>query len=230
MNDRDDSIENLIASIDAEFELGAAEHIWLRPDTTVAELQGRLDALGMRRVELQAVRIAPYAGFDLFFVVTVEGEQVFEDSDPKLAWTPATARDHERDGASAMVSARYDDQGLYAGYVDFVLDAGELNARGLLSTGDDEGVLGVLVPELQAVLPLTYASVISWRSRFDGTDNELVVRDGPAYRELMTRFGDYYSSRPIDPARVEADISRIHSFMTRLASGELVQPEDWHGR
>lgn len=230
LNDRDDSIESLIASIDAEFELGAADHIWLRPDITVAELQQRLDALGMRRVELRAVRIAPYSGADLFFVVTVEGEQVFEDSDPKLAWTPANAREHEREGASSMVSARYDDQGLYAGYVDFVLDAGELNARGLLSTGDDAGVLGILVPELQAVLPLTYASVISWRSRFDGTDNELVVRDGPGYRDMMERFGDYYSTRPLDPERVETDISRIHEFMTRLASGEELTPEDWNGR
>ncbi|WP_293699495.1 hypothetical protein [uncultured Agrococcus sp.] len=229
MTDRDESIENLIASIDAEFELGDAEHIWLRPDSTVAELQERLDGLGMRRVGLKAVRIASYTGSDLFFVVTVEGEQVFEDSDPNLAWTTDSARNHEREGASAMVSARYDDRGLYAGFVDFVLDSNELNSRGLLSSDDGQGVLGILVPELEAVVPLTYASVISWRSRFDGTDNELIVRDGPAYRELMARFGDYYSSRPLDPARVEADIERIHAFMTRLAAGERIEPGEWHG-
>lgn len=229
MHDNGESVEDLIASIDAEFELGAADHIWLRPDMSVAELQEHLDALGMRRVDLRAVRIAPYEGADLFFIVTVEGEQVFEDADPKLAWTPASAREHEREGANSMVSARYDDQGLYAGYVDFVLDAGELYSRGLLSDGE-AGVLGIHVPELQAVLPLTYASVISWRSRFDGTDNELVVRDGPAYRDLMERFGDYYSTRPLDPARVEGDIERIHAFMNQLAVGDALEPEDWHGR
>lgn len=227
MNDHDDSIEQLIASIDAEFELGASEHIWMRPGMTVGDLQERLDGLGMRRVALRAARIAPFSGTDIYFVITLEGEQVFDDAEPSYSWTPAEARRHEQEGATGMVSARYEDDELISGYVDFVLDAAELAQKRALSLDDGPGVLAVLVPELEAVLPLTDDSVVSWRSRFDGSDNELVVRDGVAYREQMARYGDYYSSKPIDPARLQGDIARIHDFMTRLSSGEKIAADEW---
>ena len=229
-DDREQSIEQLMASIDAEFLHGASGHIWLEPGTTVAQLQQQLDALGMRRVELRAVGIGRHRKRDLFFVVTVEGQQVFEDGDPGFAWTSASASTHEAEGAMPAVTARYDDQGLESGFVDFVLDAPELRQRGLLLP-DDTGAanLGIFVPELDVVVPLTDKSVITWRSRFDATDNELIVRDGVAYRDMMARFGDYYSSKPLDPARVDADIARINEVMTRLAAGERVTEEEWHG-
>lgn len=228
MNDEDESIELLIASIDAQFELGAAGHIWVRPGMTVAELQEQLDDLGMRRVVLRAARIAPFEGTDIFFVITVEGEQVFDDAEAAYAWTPASARRHETEGATSFISARFDDHGLSFGYVDYVLDAGELASKGVLALDDGPGVLAILVPELEAVLPLTDHSVISWRSRFDGSDNELQIRDGVAYRETMARYGDYYSSKPLDPKRVEYDIARIHTFLRGIASGAKVHASDWH--
>ena len=229
-DDREESIEQLIASIDAEFLHGASGHVWLEPGMTVAQLQQQLDALGMRRVELRAVGIGRYRKRDLFYVVTVEGQQVFEDGDPGFAWTTDSAGKHEAEGAMPAVTARYDDAGLESGFVDFVLDAPELRQRGLLLSSDEgAATLGILVPELDVVVPLTDKSVITWRSRFDATDNELIVRDGVAYRDMMARFGDYYSTKPLDPARVDADIARIHDVMTRLAAGERVTEEEWNG-
>lgn len=226
----DESIEELISSIDSEFLHGASDHIWVQPGMTIAQLQERLDALGMRRVTLTACGIGTQRKKDLFFVVTIEGQQVFEDSDPELAWTSAEASKHEAEGAMPAVTLRYDDHGLVSGFVDFVLDAPELRQRDLMVFDDSRAQnLGIYVPELEVVLPLTDKSVITWRSRFDGSDNEMIVRDGVAYREMMARFGDYYSSRPLDPARVEADIARINSMMTRLSAGEQVHLEEWNG-
>lgn len=228
--ERDESVEELLASIDAEFLHGASDHIWMQPGMTIAQLQDRLDSLGMRRVALRACGIGLQKSRDLFFIVTVEGQQVFEDGDPEFSWTTAKAAKHEAEGAMPAVTARYDDQGLASGFVDFVLDAPELRERGLLVTDDNQAHnLGIYVPEVDVVVPLTEKSVITWRSRFDGSDNELIVRDGVAYREMMARFGDYYSSRPLDPARVEADIARIHETMTRLSAGERVTEGEWNG-
>ena len=229
--ERDESVEELLASIDAEFLHGASDHIWMQPGMTVADLQQRLDALGMKRVDLRAVGIGRYRKRDVFFVVTVEGQQVFEDGDPNFAWNSLTARSHELEGAMPAITARYDDHGIASGFVDFVLDAPELRERGLLlPDGEGAAHLGIYAPELEVVVPLTDKSVLTWRSRFDATDNELIVRDSVGYRDMMARFGDYYTSRPLDPARVEADIARIHETMTRLAAGERLSEEEWHGQ